>query len=86
MRQVFKVPQEHDYDWIPCDEVVPDFLPEDLQEEIIERNKQQRIKSQKDRFDKHLDEEKEDEADMKLPPNQRKRKFGNVEIYPEAAV
>jgi len=30
LRQVFKVPMDTDFDWIPCDEVVQDYLPEEL--------------------------------------------------------
>ena len=33
LRQVFKVPQEPDFDWVPVEERVPDYLPEELQEE-----------------------------------------------------
>ena len=43
LRQVFKVPKEHDFDMIPVDDQVPDYLPEELQEEKREENKQKRI-------------------------------------------
>ena len=39
LRQVFKVPKEIDFDMIPVDMEVPDFLPEEIQEERKEENR-----------------------------------------------
>ena len=33
LRQVYKVNLENDFDWIPKDDKVPDYLPDELQEE-----------------------------------------------------
>ena len=33
LRQVYKVNLDSDFDWIPKDDKVPDYLPEELQEE-----------------------------------------------------
>ena len=32
LRQVFKVPKEVDFDTVPIDDEIPDYLPEELQE------------------------------------------------------
>lgn len=30
LRQVFKLPQDIDFDWIPVEDSVPDYIPEEL--------------------------------------------------------
>ena len=68
LRQVYKVPQDIDFDWIPKDDIVPDYIPEELQEErrleIIQERKDYLAKLQK----KHIEEEKLDEEEMKIEP------------------
>ena len=68
LRQVYKVPLDIDFDWIPKDDIVPDYIPEELQEErrqeIIQERKDYLAKLQK----KHIEEEKQDEEEMKLEP------------------
>ena len=75
---MFKVPQEYDFDWIPVDDEVPDYLPEELQDEKREEIKQTRIRVQKERIEKHKNEEIEDAAEMKLPHEQRKKTYGGA--------
>lgn len=69
LRQVFKVLKDHDFDMVPVDDEVPDYLPEELQQEKRQEIKELRIVVMKDRHEKHITEEKEDEVEMKLLPN-----------------
>ena len=78
LRQVFKVPREIDFDMVPIEEEIPDYLPEEVQEIRREENKQKKQARQKDRLQKHIAEEKEDEIDMKLPPNQRQKTYEGI--------
>lgn len=80
LRQVYKVPQEIDFDYIPKDDIVPDYIPEELQElrreEIIEERKAFMAKLQK----KHIEEETEDAEELKtdLKLRKGKKKEANV--------
>jgi len=76
LRQVFKVPQEVDFDWIPLDETVPDYLPEELQEIQKEEIKQKRIAYIKQCNEKYIEEEKEDLKEMELLPEKRTKQYG----------
>lgn len=60
LRQVFKVPMEIDMDWIPVDEKIPDYLPDEIQEEKRAMNKKIRHESMQKISENHEEEEKED--------------------------
>lgn len=78
LRQAFKVPKDHDFDMIPVDDEVPDYLPDELQQEKRIEIKEARIAALNARKSKHLKEEKEDEIEMNLPAEQRKLTYGGI--------
>ena len=65
LRQVFKVPQEHDYEWIELEPEVPDYLPEELQAEERQKNKEWLEKRAAIRRAKQEDREQEEEQEIR---------------------